>query len=230
MSNKQSNTQIGPISVIANEALTGKEGYLAVLVEDTNVLEAKLPDTVLELALFVITEGAAAGAYAELMPLEPGKNIRMKLKGTCNPGDVLKLYTPDGTHDGKVAAIGSTAGIYFSPGVAEEEGVDGQLLLVRPMPRLVSVNSAHVADPASAAALTQDSLTDNSGGTPATTIAAIGATYSQSEVANAIASLAAQLAKIKVDVAAVRTGSEANNTAIDSINAALAEQKVTAAA
>lgn len=36
-------------------------------------------------------------------------------------------------------------------------------------------------------------LTDNSGGTAADTIAAIGATYSQTEVANAIASLAAKV-------------------------------------
>lgn len=36
-------------------------------------------------------------------------------------------------------------------------------------------------------------LTDNSGGTAADTIAVIGATYSQTEVANAIASLAAKI-------------------------------------
>lgn len=36
-------------------------------------------------------------------------------------------------------------------------------------------------------------LTDSSGGTPATTIAAIGATYTQAEVANAVASLAAKI-------------------------------------
>lgn len=36
-------------------------------------------------------------------------------------------------------------------------------------------------------------LTDNSGGTPADTIAAIGGTYSQAEVANAVASLAAKV-------------------------------------
>ena len=40
-------------------------------------------------------------------------------------------------------------------------------------------------------------LTDNSGGTAATTIAAIGATYTQSEVRNAVASLAARLATIE---------------------------------
>lgn len=36
-------------------------------------------------------------------------------------------------------------------------------------------------------------LTDSSGGTAADTIAAIGGTYSQSEIANAIASLAAKV-------------------------------------
>lgn len=36
-------------------------------------------------------------------------------------------------------------------------------------------------------------LTDNSGGTASSTIAAIGGTYSQSEVANAVASLAAKV-------------------------------------
>jgi len=36
-------------------------------------------------------------------------------------------------------------------------------------------------------------LTDNSGGTAGATIAAIGATYSQTEVRNAVASLAAKI-------------------------------------
>jgi len=36
-------------------------------------------------------------------------------------------------------------------------------------------------------------ITDNSGGTASTTIAVIGATYDQAEVANAVASLAAQI-------------------------------------
>lgn len=39
-------------------------------------------------------------------------------------------------------------------------------------------------------------LTDNSGGTASATIAAIGATYNQGEVRNAIASLAAQVAAL----------------------------------
>lgn len=39
-------------------------------------------------------------------------------------------------------------------------------------------------------------LTDNSGGTASDTIAAIGATYDQAEVRNAIASLAAKITEI----------------------------------
>jgi len=94
----------------------------------------------------------------------------------------------------------------------------------------IGTQAAHIADPASAAAMTQDTLTDSSGGTAATTLAAISGTFDQSEVANAIASLAAQLAKVKTDVAAVRTGSEANNTSIDAILVALEGFKAVASA
>jgi len=49
-------------------------------------------------------------------------------------------------------------------------------------------------DPAeSAFTALPDSITDNSGGTASETIAVIGATYDQAEVANAVASLAAQI-------------------------------------
>lgn len=99
----------------------------------------------------------------------------------------------------------------------------------------------------SAASLTQDSLTDSSGGSASTTLAAVGTisvglstsnTYTDAAVntavnnavnakltiiANAIASLAAQLAKIKTDVAAV-------NTQIDAITgAANVSESLTAA-
>jgi hypothetical protein len=50
------------------------------------------------------------------------------------------------------------------------------------------------------AALTSATLTDSSGGTPGTTIAAIGASYTQAEVANAVASLAAQVNALRVDL------------------------------
>ena len=47
-------------------------------------------------------------------------------------------------------------------------------------------------------------LTDNSGGTAADTIAAIGGTYSQTEVRNAIASLAAKINDINAALQAAQ--------------------------
>jgi hypothetical protein len=72
---------------------------------------------------------------------------------------------------------------------------------------------------AAAAAQTQDSLTDSTGGTASTTLAAItaGAAYAQADltaIKNAIASLAAQLAKIRTDVANIKTLQNASRTAL----------------
>jgi hypothetical protein len=73
------------------------------------------------------------------------------------------------------------------------------------------VINANIADPA---AITAQTLTDNSGGTASTTIAAIGATYDQDEVRNAVASLADQINKLKADVDELRAKSVAANTTI----------------
>ena len=75
------------------------------------------------------------------------------------------------------------------------------------------------AGQAAAAAQTQDSLTDSTGGTASTTLAAItaGAAYDQADqtaIKNAIASLAAQLAKIRTDVANIKTLQDASRTAL----------------
>jgi hypothetical protein len=58
----------------------------------------------------------------------------------------------------------------------------------------VTSTAGFVGDISISTAITQ--LTDNSGGTASDTIAAIGATYSQTEVANAVASLAAKIDEI----------------------------------
>jgi hypothetical protein len=75
------------------------------------------------------------------------------------------------------------------------------------------------AGQAAAAAQTQDSLTDSTGGTASTTLAAItaGAAYAQADltaIKNAIASLASQLAKIRTDVANIKTLQDAARTAL----------------
>jgi hypothetical protein len=73
------------------------------------------------------------------------------------------------------------------------------------------VINANIADPA---AITAQTLTDNSGGSASTTIAAIGATYDQAEVRNAVASLAAQVNNLKADVDELRAKLVAANTTI----------------
>lgn len=66
------------------------------------------------------------------------------------------------------------------------------------------------AGQAAAAAITQDALTDNSGGSASTTLAAISDTATK----NAVASLAAQLAKVRADLAARDTLLAAIRTAL----------------
>jgi predicted RecA/RadA family phage recombinase len=108
----------------------------------------------------------------------------------------------------------------------------GYLVLNAPVNADVGVQAAHISDPASAAALTQAAMTDSSGGVAAASVSAVGGTYSAGTVTaikNGFASILARLGEIKTDVAAVRTGSEANNTAIDSVLVALEGFKVTAA-
>jgi len=60
--------------------------------------------------------------------------VRVALKGTCNPGDVLVLADVATAADkGKVRALPAVAGTYRGLGIAEQAGVDGQLVLVRPV-------------------------------------------------------------------------------------------------
>ena len=72
------------------------------------------------------------------------------------------------------------------------------------------------ADLADTDAMGSSTLTDNSGGTPDTTIAVIGATYSQAEVGDAVASLAAQVNALRADNAAQKTALDAALTTIRS--------------
>lgn len=128
----QSNTQAGQIVLPANENLTGKEGLLVAIVNASTVAKFALPDAVTDLALFVLTDGDAAGEKVAALPLSPDRNVRLKLKGTCVPGDVLVLADIDGTHDGMVKALPGDSGTYRGIAIAEEVGTDGQLVKARP--------------------------------------------------------------------------------------------------
>lgn len=129
----QTNTRQGDFPVLAGEDLTGKEDYLVKLTHDTGVPEVKLPEANADYAFYVVTEGAADTKNVSVRPLEAGRNVRIKLKGTCIPGDSLVLADVATAADkGKVRALPTTHGTYRVLAIAEEAGVDGQTVLCRP--------------------------------------------------------------------------------------------------
>ena len=128
----QTNTQAGQIVLLANEDLTGKEGLLVAIVNASAVAKFALPSAVSDLALFVLTDGDAAGEKVAALPLSPDRNVRIRLSGTCVPGDVLVPADIDGTKDGMVKVLPAAAGTYRGIAIAEESGVDGQLVKARP--------------------------------------------------------------------------------------------------
>lgn len=143
MLNTQSNTQQGAKPFNSGEDLTGKEGYLATLVDGGSIAELLLPLTIATLSLFVIDEGGAEDKDSAVIPLQTGMEIRIKAKGAGSAGAVLVHADPSTAADkGKVRTVPATEGAYFSPGVAQEDFVDGQLVLVRALPRLHFVGSA----------------------------------------------------------------------------------------
>lgn len=149
----QTNTRPGIIiEGVADGILTDLEGRLTKMTGDG----FKLPETVKDIALFNVLAGAADEGVITVAQLSPNTNMRVRAQGAGSKGDVLVLSDPtasSGVNAGKVEAIGSTEGAYFSPGVADEDFVDEQLVKIRPHPRLVHVGSAFtVATPAATAA------------------------------------------------------------------------------
>lgn len=107
--------------------------------------------------------------------------------------------------------------------------------MLRKYGKLSPTQPAGVADPAAAAAITTAALTDNSGGTASGTLADVTeannvGSADRVPVENALASLAAEHAKVVTDVTALKTAIDANNTAIDAINANLEARLIQAAA
>jgi hypothetical protein len=140
----QTNTRVGDIRVAAGEDLTGKEGLLVKLTHDSSVPEVLLPTGNDDYALYVVIDGAADAANVSLRPIEGGRNVRVRLDGTCNPGDVLVLADVATAADkGKLRALPEEAGTYRGLAIAEEAGVDEQLVLCRPaMVGLLTVSEA----------------------------------------------------------------------------------------
>lgn len=128
----QSNTQVGDIALVGGDDLSAKNGYLAKIVSASGVPNAALPTAIDDVTPFVVTDGAVAGQPSGLRPIEPSRNVRLKLKGTCAPGDVLVAAVIAGADAGKVRKLPAAAGTYRGLAVAEETGAEGQLVLARP--------------------------------------------------------------------------------------------------
>lgn len=129
----QSNTRVGDFRVLAGESLTGMEGRLVKMSHDTGVPEVLLPAANSDYALYALIEGAGDAKLVSLRPVHPDRTVRLMLKGTCNPGDVLVLADVGTAADkGKVRALPAAAGTYRGLAIAESAGVDGQLVLARP--------------------------------------------------------------------------------------------------
>ena len=131
----QSNTRTGDIPVTAGEDLAGMEDRLVKLADASGKTVAKLPEANGDFVPFLVIEGTANGKTASLRPLHADRNVRVPLKGTCNPGDTLVLADVATAADkGKVRALPTAPGTYRGLLIAEQAGVEGQLVLARPAP------------------------------------------------------------------------------------------------
>ena len=129
----QTNTRIGDFQVLAGADLTGMEDRLVVLGNNAGMCQVTLPAANSDLAVYVLIDDGVGGDPVSVRPLHPDRNVRITLKGTCNPGDLLVLADVATAADkGKVRVLPATAGTYRVLGIAEQAGVDGQSVLVRP--------------------------------------------------------------------------------------------------
>ena len=141
----QSNTIEGPIQVKAGVDLTGLEGRLIVVGNSAGVLVANLPTAITDVPTHVLVDGGAAGVKVTVKPLVADEQVRVRINGTCNPGDTLVVEDPvaaAGVNAGKVRAVPAGAGVYVGIGKAEEIAVDEQLVLLRPHLHVARVKSA----------------------------------------------------------------------------------------
>jgi hypothetical protein len=128
---EQSNTKEGSIVLPANVDLTGKEGYLVMIVNDGGVAKAGLLTSAVDVAAYVVLEGAAADADCVIAPLTPGRNVRVVAKSTTLvPGDKVIGYASGS--EGMLTEY--STGLAFIVGVCEEVGdTEDQLVLIRPV-------------------------------------------------------------------------------------------------
>lgn len=125
----QTNTQRDILVVPAVGDLSGFVGRLAKLVAINGKARARLPEADTDPALYVIDDVRPDGKV-ELLPLHASRNFRVVLKGICSVGDPICLAL--GGDAGKVQAVPAVDGQYTVRGYAEDDGVDGQHIRIRP--------------------------------------------------------------------------------------------------
>jgi hypothetical protein len=124
----QSNTRKGDINLPASVDLTGKENLLWKVVNTAGAANFALPTAITDYATYIGMSGDVIGNNCSGEVPSSSENARVLLDGACAPGDLLtlspnkwgRLYKPAGGSGATVA--------WF---IAEETGVDGQLVLVR---------------------------------------------------------------------------------------------------
>ncbi len=121
---KQTDCRFGAVAFAAGEDLSLKTGHLARLNAGGDLV---LPQGVSDITPYVLTQGADQGYLCGAVPLTSAGNCRVKLAGTCVAGDLLVAKG-----DGRVEA-GAIGGEALPVGVAEEKGIDGQHVLLRPL-------------------------------------------------------------------------------------------------
>lgn len=115
-------------------------------------------------------------------------------------------------NNGKNVTLGTTTGTKFGSSATEKLSFYGATPIVQPSAYTQTYSTAAKTNPNATAA----TLTDNSGGTANTTLEAIGATYSQTAVANNFADLAAMVNKLTADHLATK---KLLNSIIDDLQA-----------
>ena len=120
----QSNTRKGPIVIVPNANLTGKEGFLAKLVAGTGQAKAALTGAGAQ-AQFVVLEGGDVTGNVSLQPLNTDQNVRVVAAVAIAGGGEVASDT-----NGK--ATTATSGDWVV-GIAEADAAIGDYAIIRPV-------------------------------------------------------------------------------------------------
>ncbi|MCF7788623.1 MAG: hypothetical protein K9N47_21045 [Prosthecobacter sp.] len=146
----------GPRKINAGADLTGLEGRLVKIADGGSIPEVVVPAAVTDICPFILVREAVEDSNCDVLAIAGEKEVRIRANGTGSAGNALVLCDPaasSGVNAGKVEALGTTEGAYYSPGVALEDFVDEQLVRIRPHPRMINVGSTFsAATPAATAA------------------------------------------------------------------------------